>query len=77
MTPGICDTRRRFPPSSTRVHGITEAARHIAIGVSCATAAAFLRLVAMLQGRDLVTFGGVVSAVRRHGRLLNSPKRRV
>jgi DNA polymerase-3 subunit epsilon len=49
---------------------IPEEARHTAIGDTRATAEAFLRLMAMLQGRDLVTFGDVLAEVRRHGRLL-------
>jgi DNA polymerase-3 subunit epsilon len=49
---------------------IPEEVRHTAIGDTRATADAFLRLIAMLQGRDLVTFGDVLSEVRRHGRLL-------
>jgi DNA polymerase-3 subunit epsilon len=49
---------------------IPEEVRHTAIGDTRATADAFLRLIAMLQGRDLVTFGDVLGEVRRHGRLL-------
>ncbi len=49
---------------------IPEAARHTAIGDTVATADAFLKLVPMLQGRGLATFGQVLSEVRRHGRLL-------
>jgi DNA polymerase-3 subunit epsilon len=49
---------------------IPEEARHTAIGDTRATADAFLRLMAMLQGRDMVTFGDVLREVRRHGRLL-------
>ncbi|MGY6409978.1 MAG: exonuclease domain-containing protein [Alkalilacustris sp.] len=49
---------------------IPEAARHTAIGDTVATADAFLKLLPMLQGRGLATFGQVLSEVRRHGRLL-------
>lgn len=49
---------------------IPEEARHTAIGDTRATAEAFLRLMAMLQGRHLLTFGDVLNEVRRHGRLL-------
>lgn len=50
--------------------GIAEEARHTAIGDTMATAEAFLKLVAMLEGRGLLTFGAVLDEVRRHGRLL-------
>jgi len=49
---------------------IPEEARHTAIGDTRATAEAFLKLVPMLQGRGLATFGEVLAEVRRHGRLL-------
>ncbi|MFN3846049.1 MAG: exonuclease domain-containing protein [Paracoccaceae bacterium] len=49
---------------------IPEEARHTAIGDTVATADAFLKLMPMLQGRGLATFGAVLSEVRRHGRLL-------
>lgn len=49
---------------------IPEEARHTAIGDTVATADAFLKLMPMLQGRGLATFGDVLSEVRRHGRLL-------
>lgn len=49
---------------------IPEEARHTAIGDTVATADAFLKLMPMLQGRGLTTFGAVLSEVRRHGRLL-------
>jgi DNA polymerase-3 subunit epsilon len=49
---------------------IPEEARHTAIGDTVATADAFLRLLSMLKGMGLNTFGDVLAEVRRHGRLL-------
>ncbi|MGO4907269.1 exonuclease domain-containing protein [Pseudorhodobacter sp. W20_MBD10_FR17] len=49
---------------------IPEEARHTAIGDSVATADAFLKLLPMLQGRGLTSFGAVLAELRRHGRLL-------
>ncbi|WP_054301577.1 exonuclease domain-containing protein [Gemmobacter sp. LW-1] len=49
---------------------IPEEARHTALGDTVATADAFLKLLPMLKGRGLDTFGAVVAEVRRHGRLL-------
>jgi DNA polymerase-3 subunit epsilon len=49
---------------------IPEEARHTAIGDTVATADAFLKLLPMLQGKGLATFGDVLGEVRRHGRLL-------
>jgi DNA polymerase-3 subunit epsilon len=49
---------------------IPEEARHTAIGDTVATADAFLKLMPMLAGRGLATFGAVLGEVRRHGRLL-------
>lgn len=49
---------------------IPEAERHTAIGDTLATADAFLRLLPMLRGRGLETFGAVLAEVRSHGRLL-------
>lgn len=49
---------------------ISEEARHTAIGDTMATADAFLKLMPMLAGRGLATFGDVLAEVRRHGRLL-------
>lgn len=49
---------------------IPEADRHTAIGDTVATADAFLKLLPMLQGLDLITFGEVLTEVRKHGRLL-------
>lgn len=49
---------------------IPEDARHTALGDAIATAEAFLKLVPMLAGRGIVTFGDVLGEVRKHGRLL-------
>lgn len=49
---------------------IPEEARHTAIGDTVATADALLKLLPMLQGRGLATFGAVLAELRRHGRLL-------
>ena len=39
-------------------------------GDTIATAEAFLKLLPMLKGKGLVTFGDVLAEVRKHGRLL-------
>lgn len=49
---------------------IPEEARHTAIGDTVATADAFLKLMPMLHGRGLVTFGDVLAEVRKHRHLL-------
>ena len=49
---------------------IPEEARHTALGDTIATAEAFLKLVPMLKGRGVETFGDVLTEVRKHGRLL-------
>jgi DNA polymerase-3 subunit epsilon len=49
---------------------IAEEARHTAFGDTIATADAFLKLLPMLQGRGMATFGAVLAEMRRHGRLL-------
>jgi DNA polymerase-3 subunit epsilon len=49
---------------------IPEADRHTAIGDTVATADAFLKLMPMLLGRGLTSFGAVLAEVRKHGRLL-------
>lgn len=49
---------------------IPEEDRHTAIGDTIATADAFLKLMPMLAGRGLETFGAVLTEVRKHGRLL-------
>jgi DNA polymerase-3 subunit epsilon len=50
---------------------IPEEVRHTAIGDTVATADAFLKLVPILAGRGLATFGDVLPEVRKHGKLLN------
>jgi DNA polymerase-3 subunit epsilon len=49
---------------------IPEEARHTALGDTLATADVFLKLMPMLAGRGLDTFGKVLTEVRKHGRLL-------
>lgn len=49
---------------------IPEEDRHTAFGDTIATADAFLKLMPMLAGRGLDTFGAVLTEVRKHGRLL-------
>lgn len=53
-------------------------ARHTAMGDTIATAAALEMMIPMLEGRGYTTFGEVISAVRKHGRLLkdaNDPEK--
>ncbi|PRY22630.1 DNA polymerase-3 subunit epsilon [Aliiruegeria haliotis] len=45
-------------------------ARHTAMGDTIATAAALEMMIPMLEGQGYRTFGEVVAAVRKHGRLL-------
>lgn len=45
-------------------------ARHTAMGDTIATAAALEMMIPMLEGQGYYTFGEVVTAVRKHGRLL-------
>jgi len=52
---------------------IPEEARHTALGDTIATAEVFTRLMRGLQGRDLSTFGAVLSEMRRHARLQKDP----
>lgn len=71
----LAETRSALAESvmrETQRLGITipEADRHTAIGDTVATADAFLKLMPMLQGRGLATFGDVLTEVRKHGRLL-------
>jgi len=49
---------------------IPEEARHTALGDTVATADALLKLLPMLQARELRSFGDVLAEMRRHGRLL-------
>ncbi|WP_369907979.1 exonuclease domain-containing protein [Tropicimonas sp. IMCC34043] len=52
-------------------------ARHTAMGDTIATAAALEKMIPMLEGKGCRTFGDVIAAVRKHGRLLkdlNSPE---
>lgn len=49
---------------------IPEEARHTALGDTVATAEAFLKLLPILKGKGLTTFGDVLAEVRKHGRLL-------
>lgn len=49
---------------------IPEAARHTALGDTVATADALLKLLPMLKGRGLTTFGAVIAEVKKHSRLL-------
>lgn len=49
---------------------IPEEARHTAMGDTIATAAAFEKLIPMLESQGLDTFGKVIGAVRKHSRLL-------
>lgn len=49
---------------------IPEEARHTAIGDTVATADAFLKLLPALKARGLLTFGDVLTEVRKHGRLI-------
>ncbi|MFQ6547843.1 exonuclease domain-containing protein [Aestuariibius sp. 2305UL40-4] len=44
--------------------------RHTALGDAQATAEVLVRLLPLLEGKGLVTFGHLVSETRRHGRLL-------
>lgn len=44
--------------------------RHTAMGDTVATADVFLKMLSMLKGRGIVTFGDILTEVRRHKRLL-------
>ncbi|MEM1004379.1 MAG: exonuclease domain-containing protein [Pseudomonadota bacterium] len=49
---------------------IPEALRHTALGDAVATAEALIRMLPMLQARNMKTFGAVIAETRKHGRLL-------
>jgi len=49
---------------------IPQAERHTALGDARATAEALVRMIPMLEGRGLSTFGEVIAETRKHGRLL-------
>lgn len=49
---------------------IPEALRHTAMGDTVATADAFLKMLPILKGQGIETFGDVLNEVRRHKRLL-------
>lgn len=44
--------------------------RHTALGDAQATAQALVKLIPLLQGKGLTTFGQVITETRRHGRLI-------
>ncbi|MEM9522804.1 MAG: 3'-5' exonuclease [Pseudomonadota bacterium] len=46
-------------------------ARHTALGDAQATAEAYVKLIHLLEGKGIRTFGEVVEETRRHGRLLH------
>lgn len=51
--------------------------RHTALGDAQATGEALVKLIPLLQGKGLTTFGHVITETRRHGRLiqdLNTPR---
>ncbi|MGK7754422.1 MULTISPECIES: 3'-5' exonuclease [unclassified Roseovarius] len=51
--------------------------RHTALGDAQATAQALVKLIPLLEGKGLTTFGAVIAETRRHGRLiqdLNTPR---
>lgn len=49
---------------------IPENLRHTALGDAVATAQALVKMLPMLQARGMTTFGEVIEATRKHGRLL-------
>ena len=66
----VFDVDPQFSNTDEWYDAIPEEARHTAIGDTVATADAFLKLVPILAGRGLATFGDVLVEVRKHGRLL-------
>ena len=54
---------------------ISAAERHTAMGDAVATADVLFRLLQILEGRGVRTFGEAVAAMRRHERLLADPNR--
>ena len=44
--------------------------RHTALGDAKATAEALIKLLPLLQGKSIETFGALVQETRKHGRLL-------
>ncbi|SLN37613.1 DNA polymerase III PolC-type [Roseivivax jejudonensis] len=49
---------------------VPAAGRHTAMGDAEVTAQVLLRMIAMLEGRGIDTFGALIAETRRHGRLL-------
>lgn len=49
---------------------IPQEARHTALGDTIATAEVFLKLLPILKGRGIVTFGDVLTEIRKHSSLL-------
>lgn len=49
---------------------IPDALRHTALGDAQATAEALVKLIPLLEGKGLTTFGDVITETKRHGRLL-------
>ncbi|MFK7835018.1 MAG: exonuclease domain-containing protein [Sulfitobacter sp.] len=49
---------------------IPDALRHTALGDAQATAQAFVKLLPLLEGKGLSTFGAVLAETQKHGRLL-------
>ena len=61
----VFDVDALFSNTEDWYQAIPEEARHTAIGDTVATADAFLKLVPMLKGRGLASFGDVLGEVRR------------
>lgn len=49
---------------------IPEALRHTALGDAVATAEVLVKMLPMLEARDMIKFGDVIAETRKHGRLL-------